>query len=198
MLSYNESLKILKETNALLEGHFILSSGLHSNQYVQCAKLLSYPKQAEIICASLTEKIKNNFNKIDIVLSPALGGIVVGYEIGKQLNTQTIFAERANDKLVLRRGFTIPQDFNVLIVEDVITTGKSAIECSEIVKINKANLVGFACVIDRSDNNILIKKKIVSQIKIKIAIFKENELSDELKKTPAVKPGSRNLSNDQN
>ena len=196
MLSYNESLKILKETNALLEGHFILSSGFHSNQYIQCAKLLSYPKQAEIICASLTEKIKNNFNKIDIVLSPALGGIVVGYEIGKQLNTQTIFAERANDKLVLRRGFTIPKDFNVLIVEDVITTGKSAIECSEIIKINKANLVGFACLIDRSDNNILIKEKIVSQVKIKIAIFKENELPDELKKTPAVKPGSRNLSND--
>ena len=198
MLSYNESLKILKETNALLEGHFILSSGLHSNQYVQCAKLLSYPKQAEIICAALTEKIKNNFNKIDIVLSPALGGIVVGYEIGKQLNTQTIFAERANDKLVLRRGFTIPQDFNVLIVEDVITTGKSAIECSEIVKINKANLVGFACIIDRSDNNVLIKEKIVSQIKINIAVFKENELPDKLKKISAIKPGSRNLSNDQN
>ena len=198
MLSYNESLKILKETNALLEGHFILSSGLHSNQYVQCAKLLSYPKQAEIICAALTEKIKSNFNKIDIVLSPALGGIVVGYEIGKQLNTQTIFAERSNNKLVLRRGFAIPQDSNVLIVEDVITTGKSAIECYEIVKINKANLIGFACVIDRSDNNVLIKEKIVSQIKIKIAIFKENELPDELKKTPAVKPGSRNLSNDQN
>ena len=198
MLSYNESLKILKETNALLEGHFILSSGLHSNQYVQCAKLLSYPKQAEIICAALTEKIKNNFNKIDIVLSPALGGIVVGYEIGKQLNTQTIFAERSNNKLVLRRGFAIPQDSNVLIVEDVITTGKSAIECSEIVKINKANLIGFACIIDRSDNNVLIKEKIVSQIKIKIAIFKENELPDELKKIPAIKPGSRNLSNDQN
>ena len=198
MLSYNESLKILKETNALLEGHFILSSGLHSNQYVQCAKLLSYPKQAEIICAALTEKIKSNFNKIDIVLSPALGGIVVGYEIGKQLNTQTIFAERSNNKLVLRRGFAIPQDSNVLIVEDVITTGKSAIECSEIVKINKANLIGFACVIDRSDNNVLIKEKIVSQIKIKIAIFKGNELPDELKKTHAVKPGSRNLSNDQN
>ena len=196
MLSYNESLKILKETNALIEGHFILSSGFHSNQYIQCAKLLSYPKQAEIICASLTEKIKNNFNKIDIVLSPALGGIIAGYEIGRQLNTQTIFAERTNDKLVLRRGFTIPQNFNVLIVEDVITTGKSAIECSEIIKINKANLVGFACLIDRSDNNILIKEKIVSQVKIKIAIFKENELPDELKKTPAVKPGSRNLSND--
>jgi len=198
MLSYNESLKILKETNALLEGHFILSSGLHSDQYVQCAKLLSYPKKAEIICAALAEKIKNNFNKIDIVLSPALGGIVVGYEIGKQLNTQTIFAERENGKLVLRRGFTILPDSNVLIVEDVITTGKSALECSEIVKINKANLVGFACIIDRSDNNVLIKDKIVSQIKINIAVFKENELPDKLKKISAIKPGSRNLSNDQN
>ena len=198
MLSYNESLKILKETNALLEGHFILSSGLHSNQYVQCAKLLSYPKKAEIICAALAEKIKNNFNKIDIVLSPALGGIVVGYEIGKQLNIQTIFAERENGKLVLRRGFTIPPDSNVLIVEDVITTGKSALECSEIVKINKANLVGFACIIDRSDNNVLIKEKIVSQIKINMVVFKENELPDKLKKISAIKPGSRNLSNDQN
>ena len=196
MLSYNESLKILKETNALLEGHFILSSGLHSNQYVQCAKLLSYPKQAEIICASLTEKIKSNFNKINIVLSPALGGIVVGYEIGKQLNTQTIFAERENGKLVLRRGFTIPPDSNVLIVEDVITTGKSALECSEIVKINKAKLVGFACIIDRSDNNVLIKEKIVSQIKFNVAIFKEDELPDKLKKISAIKPGSRNISND--
>ena len=198
MLSYKESLKILKETDSLLEGHFILSSGLHSNQYVQCAKLLSYPKKAEIICAALTEKIKNNFNKIDIVLSPALGGIVVGYEIGKQLNIQTIFAEREDGKLALRRGFDIPQGSNVLIVEDVITTGKSALECSEIVKINKANLVGFACVIDRSDNKVLIKKKIISQIKIKISIFKENELPDELKKTPAIKLGSRNLSNEQN
>ena len=198
MLSYNESLKILKETNALLEGHFILSSGLHSDQYVQCAKLLSYPKKAEIICAALTEKIKNNFNKIDIVLSPALGGIVVGYEIGKQLNIQTIFAERENGKLVLKRGFTIPPDSNVLIVEDVITTGKSALECSEIVKINKAKLVGFACIIDRSDNNVLIKEKIVSQIKINIVVFKENELPEKLKKISAIKPGSRNLSNDQN
>ena len=198
MLSYNESLKILKETNALLEGHFILSSGLHSNQYVQCAKLLSYPKKAEIICAALTEKIKNNFNKIDIVLSPALGGIVVGYEIGKQLNTQTIFAERVDGKLVLRRGFSILQNSNVLVVEDVITTGKSALECSEIVKMNKANLVGFACIIDRSDNNVLIKEKIVSQIKINIEVFKENKLPDKLKKISAIKPGSRSLSDEQN
>ena len=198
MLSYNESLKILKETNALLEGQYILSSGLHSNQYVLCAKLLSYPKKAEIICAALTEKIKNNFNKINIVLSPALGGIVVGYEIGKQLNVQTIFAERVNGKLELRRGFSILENSNVLIVEDVITTGKSALECSKIVKINKANLVGFACIIDRSNNNILIKEKIISQIKINIEVFKKNELPDKLKKISAIKPGSRSLSDEQN
>jgi len=198
MLSYNESLKILKETDALLEGHFILSSGLRSDQYIQCAKLLSYPKKAEIICASLTEKIKKSLSKIDIVLSPALGGIIVGYEIAKQLNTQTFFSERVDNKLVLRRGFVIPRDSNVLIVEDVITTGKSALECSKIVKTNKANLVGFACIIDRSDNNVLIKEKIISQIKVNIAVFRENELPDKLKNIPAIKPGSRNLSDDQN
>ena len=122
MLSYNESLKILKEANALLEGHFILSSGLHSKQYVQCAKLLSNPKQAKSICSSLCEKINNNFNKIDIVLSPAIGGIVIGYEVGRQLEVRTIFAERSGGKLKLRRGFEIPENSNVLVVEDVITT----------------------------------------------------------------------------
>ena len=110
MLSYKESLKILKETNALLEGHFILSSGLHSKQYVQCAKLLSYPKKAEQICSSLCEKISRTFNKIDIVLSAAIGGILVGYEVGKQLQVETIFAERMEGKLKLRRGFEITEN----------------------------------------------------------------------------------------
>ena len=194
MLSYNESLKILKETNALLEGHFILSSGLHSNQYVQCAKLLSHPDKAKVVCASLSEKIKNNFSNIDIVLSPALGGIVVGYEIGRQLNVKTIFAERVDGKLTLRRGFSIIRGSNILIVEDVITTGKSVLECSELVKINKANLIGYACIIDRSDNKILIRDKIISQIKFKMATFKKNELPNDLKKILPIKPGSGNLS----
>ena len=97
-------------------------------------------------------------------------------------------------KLALRRGFIIPKNANVLVVEDVITTGKSALECSEIVKINRAKLIGYACIIDRSDNKILIKNKIISQIKFKISIFEENKLPDELKKIPAIKPGSRNLS----
>ena len=150
MLSYDESLKILKETNALLEGHFILSSGLHSKQYIQCAKLLSHPKKAVAICSSLCEKIKKKFNKVDIILSPALGGIVIGYEVGRQLQIETIFAERIGGKLTLRRDFRVKQNSNVLVVEDVITTGKSALECSNIVKKNKANLVGYACIIDRT------------------------------------------------
>jgi len=194
MLSYKESLKILRKTNALLEGHFILSSGLHSNHYVQCAKLLSHPKQAKIICASLSEKIKDNFNNIDIILSPALGGIVVGYEVGRQLDVVTIFAERTDGKLTLRRGFNISHNSNVLIVEDVITTGKSVSECSKIVKKYNANLIGYACIIDRSDNRCVIKDKIVSQIKFKIATFKKDELPEDLKKIPAKRPGSRNLS----
>ena len=193
MLSYKESLKILKETNALLEGHFILSSGLHSKQYVQCAKLLSYPKKAEAICSSLCEKIKEEFNKIDIILSPAIGGIVVGYEVGRQLDIETIFAERLDEQLKLRRGFKITENSNVLIVEDVITTGKSALECSELIKANKSKLIGYACIIDRSNNKSLIKDKIVSQIKLKIDTYNNKELPNELKKIQPTKPGSRNL-----
>ena len=194
MLSYKESLKILKETNALLEGHFVLSSGLHSDQYVQCAKLLSQPKKAELISSSLCEKIKKKFNKIDLILSPAIGGIVIGYEVGRQLSIETIFAEKSYEKLILRRGFKIPKKSNVLIVEDVITTGKSALECSKIIKENNSKLIGYACIIDRSTTNSLIKDKIISQIKIEIETFKQNELPEELKKIEPIKPGSRNLS----
>ena len=194
MLSYNESLKILKETNALLEGHFILSSGLHSKQYIQCAKLLSHPKKAEAICSSLCEKIRRKFDKVDIVLSPALGGVVVGYEIGRQLKIETIFAERIDGKLILRRDFKVKQNSNVLIVEDVITTGKSALECSNIVKMSKANLVGYACIIDRSSSTVSIKDKIVSQMQFNIETFSENEIPEDLRKIQPIKPGSRNLS----
>ena len=194
MLSYEESLKILRETNALLEGHFILSSGLHSSRYVQCAKLLSNPKKAEIICSSLCEKIKNAFKTIDIILSPAIGGIVVGYEIGRQMSLETIFAERIDTKLILRRGFEIPKNSKVLIVEDVITTGKSAMECSELIKKSNSQLAGYACIIDRSNDNLIIKDKIISQLKLQIDTFKENELPSALKNIEAIKPGSRNLS----
>ena len=107
MLSHKKSLNILRKTDALLEGHFILSSGLHSSKYIQCAKLLSYPYLADKICKSLANKIKKNFSKFDLILSPAMGGIVIGYEIGRILKKETIFCERVKGKFVLRRGFII-------------------------------------------------------------------------------------------
>jgi len=193
MLSLEESLKILKETKALIEGHFILSSGLHSPKYVQCAQLMSKPSQAAQICQSLAKKIKIEHNNIDLILSPAMGGIIVGYEIGKLLGVETIFSERVNGKFQLRRGFKIKQDTNVLIVEDVITTGKSSIECSNLVKVNKANIVGYACIIDRSDGKTEINDKIISQIRLNIPTYKKENLPKELISIDPVKPGSRNL-----
>jgi len=193
MISYEDSLKILKETNALIDGHFILSSGLHSSQYVQCAQLLSKPEKAKIICESLAEKINDTFKNIDIIFSPAIGGIIIGYEIGRLLKKPTIFCERVENKFLLRRNFSIPKNSNVLIVEDVITTGKSSLECSNIIKKNDANILGYACIIDRSNNKSLIKDKITSQIKIDIPTFNKENIPKELSKIKAAKPGSRNI-----
>ena len=155
MLSLKNSLAVLKRTNALLEGHFILSSGLHSAKYIQCAKLLSFPHISRNFCKSLSKKIKQNIKKIDIILSPAMGGIIIGYEIGKLLKKETIFCERVSGKFVLRRGFNIKKNSRVLIVEDVITTGKSSLECTKLIKKSGAKLAGFACIIDRSNNKSL-------------------------------------------
>ena len=195
MLSLKDSLAVLKKTKALLEGHFVLSSGLHSPQYVQCAKLLSYPKKSEKFCKSLSTKIKKKFKKIDIILSPAMGGIVIGYIVGNLLNKETIFCERVNGKFTLRRGFSIKKNSKVLIVEDVITTGKSSLECARLVKKYKSKVVGYACLINRSSKpSLKIKDKdIVSQIKLEIPTYKKNDLPIELKKIPITKPGSRYL-----
>ena len=193
MLSYKESLKILKETNALLEGHFVLSSGLHSDKYVQCAQLLSKPDKAKNICLSLAEKIRENFKNIDLILSPAMGGIVIGYEIGRILNLETIFAERINGNFEIRRGFKIKKGQKILVIEDVITTGKSSIECSNLATKAEADIVGYACIIDRSNGKSIIKKKIISQVEIKIPTYEKDKLPDHLKKIKAIKPGSRDL-----
>ena len=192
MLSLKDSLAVLKRTNALLEGHFILSSGLHSATYIQCAKLLSFPKLAKKMCLSLSKKINKKFKNVDLILSPAIGGIVIGYEIGKLLNKETIFCERVKGKFQIRRGFKIKKGYKVLIIEDVITTGKSSLECVDLIKKSRAKLVGFACIINRSNKKTLkIKQKIVSQIKINIPTFKKNKLPSSLKSVPIKKPGSR-------
>ncbi|MFL2895098.1 MAG: orotate phosphoribosyltransferase [Candidatus Pelagibacter sp.] len=192
MLSHKKSLNILKKTNALLEGHFVLSSGLHSSKYIQCAKLLSYPHLAEKLCKSLAYKIKKKFRNIDLILAPAIGGIIIGYEIGKILRKETIFCERVKGKFSLRRGFKIKKNAKVLIIEDVITTGKSSIECVKLIKKSKAKLIGFASIIDRSNKKSLkIKKKIISQIKIDVPTYKKNELPKNLSKITITTPGSR-------
>ena len=192
MLSHKKSLNILKKTDALLEGHFILSSGLHSTKYIQCAKLLSFPDIAKNICLSLSKKIKKNFKKIDLILAPAMGGVIIGYEIGRLLKKETIFCERVNGKFKLRRGFHIKKNSKVLIIEDVITTGKSSLECVKLISRSKAKLLGFASIIDRSNKkNLRIKKKIISHMKINIPTFKKNMLPSYLKSTPITVPGSR-------
>ena len=194
MLSHKKSLNILKKTNALLDGHFVLSSGLHSSRYIQCAKLLSYPHLAKNICVSLSKKIKKNYKNIDLILSPAIGGIIIGYEIGKLLKKETIFCERVKGSFQLRRGFNIKRKSRVLIIEDVITTGKSSLECVKLIKKVGAKLLGFSCIIDRSNKKTLkIKQKIISHMKINVPTFKKNKLPKSLKSIPISKPGSRHV-----
>ena len=195
MLSLKDSLAVLRKTNALLEGHFVLSSGLHSPKYVQCAKLLSYPHLSKNFCNSLSKKIKKNFKKFDLILAPAMGGIVIGFEIGRILKKETIFCERVEGKFKLRRGFDIKKNSKVLIIEDVITTGKSSLECLKLIKKKQAKVVGYACLINRSNKKTLkIKKeKIISQIKLDVPTYSKKNLPNFLKKIPISKPGSRFL-----
>ena len=195
MLSLKDSLAVLRKTNALLEGHFVLSSGLHSPKYVQCAKLLSYPHLSKNFCNSLSKKIKKNFKKFDLILAPAMGGIVIGFEIGRILKKETIFCERVEGKFKLRRGFDIKKNSKVLIIEDVITTGKSSLECFKLIKKKQAKIVGYACLINRSNKKTLkIKKgKIISQIKLDVPTYSKKNLPNFLKKIPITKPGSRFL-----
>ena len=195
MLSLKDSLAVLRKTNALLEGHFVLSSGLHSPKYVQCAKLLSYPHLSKNFCNSLSKKIKKNFKKFDLILAPAMGGIIIGFEIGRILKKETIFCERVEGKFKLRRGFDIKKNSKVLIIEDVITTGKSSLECFKLIKKKQAKVVGYACLINRSNKETLkIKKgKIISQIKLDVPTYSKKNLPNFLKKIPITKPGSRFL-----
>ena len=195
MLSLKDSLAVLRKTNALLEGHFVLSSGLHSPKYVQCAKLLSYPHLSKNFCNSLSKKIKKNFKKFDLILAPAMGGIVIGFEIGRILKKETIFCERVEGKFKLRRGFDIKKNSKVLIIEDVITTGKSSLECFKLIKKKQAKVVGYACLINRSNKKTLkIKKgKIISQINLDVPTYSKKNLPNFLKKIPITKPGSRFL-----
>jgi orotate phosphoribosyltransferase len=192
MLSLKKSLDILKKTDALLEGHFILYYGLHSTKYIQFAKILRFPVLAEKICKSLANKIKKKYKNIDLILAPAMGGVIIGYEIGKLIKKETIFCERVKGKFALRRGFNIKKGSKVLIIEDVITTGKSSLECVKLIKKANAKLLGFASIIDRSTKESLkIKTGITSHLKIDVPTFNLKQLPQSLKSIPITTPGSR-------
>ena len=184
---------LLEETGAIQHGHFILSSGKRSSTYCQCAKLFIYPEVAEKICNALSQKVLKYISEnIDYVVAPAIGGILVGYELSRQLKTKSVFYERVNGMFQLRRGFNIEPNSNVILVEDVITTGKSAIEC--IQELNKigVNFLGTACLIDRTNSESKLKN-LISVHKLDIPIYDENSLPDNLKTIDPVKPGSRDI-----
>ena len=191
MIEKNKIIDIFKHSKALLNGHFVLTSGRHSDQYFQCAKVLQHPIYLKLFGQSIAEKFRSL--KPDVVISPAIGGVVLSTQVGIELGIRSIFSERKNGKMVIRRGFKIKSNENVLIVEDVITTGKSSIECSKLVFSNEANVVGYACIIDRTNGKSEIKEKIISQIELNIPTYSKDNLPQELLSIEAIKPGSRNL-----
>tara|TARA_B100001146_G_scaffold36130_1_gene29524 strand:+ start:3307 stop:3888 length:582 start_codon:yes stop_codon:yes gene_type:complete len=179
---------------ALLEGHFILSSGLHSNKYLQCALALSDPIRAKKLSSALGKKIRESFNqKIELVVSPAMGGLIIGHEIASYLNVPFVFLEREGEDFKLRRGFSIPPKTSCLMVEDVVTTGLSSREAIKVIKDFQASVVGEACLIDRSNGNANIDVKLISLISFDIPTYKSDNLPKDLEVIPAIKPGSRNL-----
>ncbi len=195
-LKEQEILQEFINAKAILKGHFILSSGLHSDTYMQCARVLMNPQRAEKLCKVLAEKIFSSLgeNFADIVVSPAMGGVVVGYELARHLKLEAIFCERVNGVFELRRGFALEKGMRVLVVEDVITTGKSSKETYDLIKKFGAKVVAEACLVDRSGDDKLQEKMgvdVVSLMKIDIRTFSENEVPQDLENVPAIKPGSR-------
>lgn len=182
-------LEILKECDALLEGHFLLSSGKHSNKYVQCAKVLRYPNFAEKVLKVVVDKVKDL--EIDKVVGPAMGGVIVSYEIGRQLGKEAIFTERKDGVMQLRRGFKIDKGDKILITEDVVTTGKSSLEVKDIIEKFGGEVIGIACIIDRRADNVDLGLPIFSAIKLDIKTYDENECPLCKKGLPIEKPGSR-------
>lgn len=187
-------LQEFKDAGAILSGHFILSSGLHSNTYLQCARVLMDASRGERLCKALADKIRAGGHNFDAIVAPAMGGVVVGYEMGRQLNIPTMFCERVDGKFELRRGFSLEQGARILIVEDVVTTGKSSMEAVACVKDVGGNPIAVCSLIDRrSNNDTSLTLPLISLLKLDVPTFKPDALPDELKNIPAVKPGSRFL-----
>lgn len=194
MITRERTEEILKEAGVLLEGHFLLTSGRHSNQYMQCAKIFRHPKFSEELCAALAEQYNNE--KIDVVIGPAMGAVQMAYEVSRAVGCENFFTERIDGKMVLRRGFEIFKGMRCLIVEDVVTTGGSVKEVIELVKQSEGTVVGVGSIVDRSNGKVdfgvpfksVYPTEVISWDVSECPLCKEGKI-------PAIKPGSRNLSN---
>jgi orotate phosphoribosyltransferase len=188
-LPKDQILDIFRETKALLEGHFLLTSGLHSPQYFQCARVLQYPKYLHLFAGEIAKHFE--YADVELVISPAIGGIVVGTEVGRMLRARTIFAERKDGKMDLRRGFEIHPGERVLVVEDVVTTGGSVFEIVDVVKKADAKLAGVGYIVDRSNGRITFEAKHFSVLQMDVITYKPEECPLCKDEIPVVKPGSR-------
>jgi orotate phosphoribosyltransferase len=188
-LPKEQILEIFRETKALLEGHFQLTSGMHSPQYFQCARVLQFPKYLHLLSGEIARHFE--YNEVEVVLSPAIGGIVVGTEVGRMLGARTIFAERKDGKMELRRGFEILPGERVLVVEDVVTTGGSTKEVIDLVNLAKGNLVGTGCIVDRSNGKVQFDTKQFAVLQMEVVAHQPAECPMCKSGSTAVKPGSR-------
>ena len=193
VMSEDEVLKIYKSIDALLEGHFILSSGLHSRMYLQSALVFSNTNIAESLCKSLATKVIDHIDIdiIDLIVSPAMGGVIVGYELSRHLNKLNIFAERKDGIFSIRRGFKINKGQKVLVVEDIVTTGKSSLECFECIHELGGEIVAEAALINRGGDSVDLGVPLITLANLDIPNYESDNLPEDLKNLPTIKPGSR-------
>lgn len=192
-MTHDEVLAEFRAAGALLEGHFILSSGLHSPVFFQKNAVFMDPARTERLCKALAEKASAAFGRVDVVVSPAVGAIIPGYETARHLGALAMFVERENGRFQLRRGFSIAPQARVLMVEDVVTTGLSSRECLDAIRGHPGELVGAACLIDRSGGRADIGAELVSLAQVNAPAYPADQLPPELAAIPAIKPGSRGL-----
>lgn len=189
-MTNQEMLEIFEKTGGLLKGHFLLTSGRHSNQYMQCAKLFAYPKYSELLCSELAKKL--SVLDIDCVASPAVGGIIMGYAVAKHLGKRNIFAERENGIMTLRRGFEIAKGEKFVVVEDVVTTGGSVKEVINLINEHGGQVVGVASIVDRSNGKVEFGAPFFNLLSMDITSYSPEECPIcKQAKIPLVKPGSR-------
>ena len=189
----DKTIELLKKSDALLDGHFLLSSGKHSDRYIQCAKLIQHPEYCKEVSEIIAEKLKENNIDVDLCVGPAMGGVIISYEVAKALGTNAIFTERVDNEMTLRRGFEITEGARVIVVEDVITTGKSSFETVDVIRSYGAEVVALASIVNRSNKDEINGLPIISASKIDVNTYDADDLPDHLKNTEAVKPGSRKI-----